>query len=132
MPQIDRPIALCKGEKRINNNPFIPLSFLAVLQVFSECLISRKLDNLNVFRQQNFLPVFYQKKAGDMPLAISSPHQHHALLCTLVCYGFRLLSLYIGHMLSNVNGPFSYVYKNFCHVCFQFPTRARLVLQQKN
>lgn len=65
-------------------------------------------DNLNVFRQQNFLPVFYQKKAGDMPLAISSPHQHHALLCTLVCYGFRLLSLYIGHMLSNVNGPFSY------------------------
>ena len=90
-------------------------------------------DNLNVFRQQNFLPVFYQKKAGDMPLAISSPHQHHALLCTLVCYGFRLLSLYIGHMLSNVNGPFSYT-KIFlrCCVCFQFPIKASQIWQQKN
>ena len=82
-------------------------------------------DNLNVFRQQNFLPVFYQKKAGDMPLAISSPHQHHALLCTLVCYGFRLLSLYIGHMLSNVNGPFSYT--KSC-VCFQFRTESSQIV----
>ena len=67
-------------------------------------------DNLNVFRQQNFLPVFYQKKAGDMPLAISSPHQHHALLCTTHCSSclpwfqtpFLILDTWF-----NVNGPFS-------------------------